>query len=299
MDPPTESDESQVTEFLQRIRELGDKRDKEDEERTRKLEEEILAGREARQRLRAERARSLSPEKMTPVGTPLGYRSKVAESSPVVMPEESPLQAKPTKATTETPQEEARNEALEKLVSEPRPLPTPPAKPAEISTPSFSTTSYTFTPSPAGLGGSTRRPFNQAGKPLSWQQRRPQSVAFGERPTFTPSSFSRASSVAGDDNASDAGGEPSRDQIAKNLGSKDPSYFRQTADRGLKSAALRKDAEEGFSGGGRMALPGMTESPKPDERNRWIRLKRNAEERSLNEKGGAAWKPDVLAVESW
>ena len=42
-------DEAGVNEFLQRIKELGDKRNKEDEERTRKLEEEILAGREARQ----------------------------------------------------------------------------------------------------------------------------------------------------------------------------------------------------------------------------------------------------------
>ena len=42
-----------VNDFLQRIRELGDKRDKEDEERTRKLEEEILQGRRERQARRA------------------------------------------------------------------------------------------------------------------------------------------------------------------------------------------------------------------------------------------------------
>jgi hypothetical protein len=42
-----------VNDFLQRIRELGDKRDKEDEERTRKLEEEILQGRKERQARRA------------------------------------------------------------------------------------------------------------------------------------------------------------------------------------------------------------------------------------------------------
>ena len=38
-----------VSDFLLRIRELGDRRDKEDEERTRKLEEEILQGRKERQ----------------------------------------------------------------------------------------------------------------------------------------------------------------------------------------------------------------------------------------------------------
>ena len=42
-----------VNDFLQRIRELGDKRDKEDEERTRKLEEDIMQGRRERQARRA------------------------------------------------------------------------------------------------------------------------------------------------------------------------------------------------------------------------------------------------------
>ena len=47
-------------EFLERIRALGDKRDREDEERMGKLEEEILAGREARQARRA--GEKLAPE---------------------------------------------------------------------------------------------------------------------------------------------------------------------------------------------------------------------------------------------
>jgi len=42
-----------VNDFLQRIKELGDKRDQEDEERNRKLEEEILQGRKERQARRA------------------------------------------------------------------------------------------------------------------------------------------------------------------------------------------------------------------------------------------------------
>jgi hypothetical protein len=42
-----------VNDFLRRIRELGDKRDREDEERTRRLEEEILQGRRERQARRA------------------------------------------------------------------------------------------------------------------------------------------------------------------------------------------------------------------------------------------------------
>ena len=49
---PTESSED-VNDFLERIRELGDRRDKEDDERTKKLEEEILQGRKERQARRA------------------------------------------------------------------------------------------------------------------------------------------------------------------------------------------------------------------------------------------------------
>lgn len=42
-----------VNDFLLRIRELGEKRDKEDEERTKKLEQEILQGRKEREARRA------------------------------------------------------------------------------------------------------------------------------------------------------------------------------------------------------------------------------------------------------
>lgn len=45
--------EPDVNDFLQRIKELGNKRDQEDEDRTRKLEEEILQGRKERQARRA------------------------------------------------------------------------------------------------------------------------------------------------------------------------------------------------------------------------------------------------------
>ncbi|GFF91274.1 hypothetical protein CNMCM6936_004989 [Aspergillus lentulus] len=64
----TDADSSEdVNDFLQRIRELGEKRDKEDEERTKKLEEEIMQSRKERQARRAERARSISPTKDSPV----------------------------------------------------------------------------------------------------------------------------------------------------------------------------------------------------------------------------------------
>lgn len=54
MPTKTEEDGSEdVSDFLLRIKELGDQRDKEDEERTRKLEEEIVQGRKERQARRA------------------------------------------------------------------------------------------------------------------------------------------------------------------------------------------------------------------------------------------------------
>lgn len=55
---------------------------------------------------------------------------------------------------------------------------------------------------------------------------------------------------------------PSRDQISQALGSKDPSWFRQTADRGASSAAYRKNQTEDVDTvdvlSGRAQLPGMS-----------------------------------------
>lgn len=48
MEPELESDAGDVNEFLLRIKELGDKRNREDEERVKNIEDEILAGRKAR-----------------------------------------------------------------------------------------------------------------------------------------------------------------------------------------------------------------------------------------------------------
>ena len=52
---PAADGSEDVNDFLQRIKELGDRRDQEDEERNRKLEEEILQGRKERQARRAGR----------------------------------------------------------------------------------------------------------------------------------------------------------------------------------------------------------------------------------------------------
>lgn len=59
-----------VNDFLLRIRELGERRDKEDEERTKKLADEILQGRKERQARRA----GTFPPLLGPLMTPhLGF----------------------------------------------------------------------------------------------------------------------------------------------------------------------------------------------------------------------------------
>ncbi|KAF1914695.1 hypothetical protein BDU57DRAFT_579101 [Ampelomyces quisqualis] len=57
------ADEIDPTEFVQRIRQLGEQRDQQDAARVKRLEEELIQGRSERLARRAERARSLSPDK--------------------------------------------------------------------------------------------------------------------------------------------------------------------------------------------------------------------------------------------
>ena len=91
---------------------------------------------------------------------------------------------------------------------------------------------------------------------LSWQQR-PSSRGAESRPV---SVVSLGSNKPADAPSSDS--EPSRDQIAASLGARDPSWFRQTADRGVGNAAYRKSKEESAGGdsfvSGRRGLPGMS-----------------------------------------
>ena len=103
--------------------------------------------------------------------------------------------------------------------------------------------------------------------PLSWQ-RRPGSQT-GERPKSRPLSVfaaenaaSRSSPQPSEPPASATEDAPSRDEIAQSLAGKDPSWFRQTADRGQSSAAYRRsqveDQETSDMSSSRTQLPGMT-----------------------------------------
>ncbi|KAF2085375.1 hypothetical protein K490DRAFT_46795 [Saccharata proteae CBS 121410] len=101
---------------------------------------------------------------------------------------------------------------------------------------------------------------------LSWQQRRPASSS-GRRPLsmFAQDSVTTRPLSSGRNDAPKAESDAvPRSQIAQSLGSKDPSWFRQTADRGEGSRAYRKDRDtedtvsEAGSASTRKQLPGMS-----------------------------------------
>lgn len=103
--------------------------------------------------------------------------------------------------------------------------------------------------------------------PLSWQ-RRPNSQA-SDRSRSRPLSMVATENAARSPRATPepaSATEPafSRDQIAQSLASKDPAWFRQTADRGLNSPAYRKhqvedeDRSDHGSTSARVQMPGMS-----------------------------------------
>ncbi|KAF2200181.1 hypothetical protein GQ43DRAFT_374455 [Delitschia confertaspora ATCC 74209] len=227
------SDDVDATKFLKHIRQLSEQRDQEDAERVKKLEEEIIQGRNERLARRAERARSLSPDKPT---TPQSQGSMGASRD---------VQEKATETPTPVmdlpSQDSARQESLNRLTGSPaqRLEDFEPKKPA---------------PSPAAL--------TRSNTVLGWQQRRsgPRRPLSMAAPSSTKPTIDSPSETP--ESGSPAAPTLSRDQIAQSLGGKDPSWFRQTADRGIGSAAYRKNQEDNLSEvgsvSGRRQLPGMS-----------------------------------------
>ncbi|KAF6238479.1 hypothetical protein HO173_003447 [Letharia columbiana] len=227
-----------VNDFLLRIRDLSRRRDIEDEERTRKLEEEIKQGRKERQIRRAERARSISPIKDTSsnAGTPSSIRSGNEMSSQEDFsntPSFQPPLSGPSGPDHISRKTNGAPTNVNDLGSDnlPRELPQPPLKSQIISTPS----------------PSVAMALSRAGT-LSWQQR-PSSRG------STGSSSRPLSMVASERNASNsprAAADPaptnddsmSSSQISQSLGSKDPTWFKQTHDRGFGSAAFRRNQDD-------------------------------------------------------
>jgi hypothetical protein len=186
-------------------------------------------------RTQTERARSISPDKPTTpqslrsaAGTPRSVQDKAAS-----MP--APLMSPP-------PQDNAREESLQRLTSAPAPIAledTEPKKPAA---------------SAAALGRSGTLSWNQ--RPQSGSLRRPLSMASRSPERSAPVSPTKTPDPASPERP------PSRTSIAASLGAKDPSWFKQTPDRGAGSAAYRRSQEDTASDAGSISgkrqLPGMS-----------------------------------------
>ena len=110
---------------------------------------------------------------------------------------------------------------------------------------------------------------------LSWQQRPSSrgSTSSSSRPSSMVASDSNASQpprVAADP-ASASDDSVSRSQIAQSLGSKDPTWFKQTQDRGFGSAAFRRNQDDPTDTASMMSsrrLPGMSResTAEPEDR---------------------------------
>ncbi|KAI0143575.1 hypothetical protein GGR57DRAFT_349960 [Xylariaceae sp. FL1272] len=221
-----------VSRFLSQVKELGERRIEEDEARSRELEEKILQDRKQRQARRAERARSISPQKSSPANTPppSSQRANNQPSERLDLEASPALQPPPALQSASSPQGEGTMDFA-------GPISTSPSKENESPLDAEIKSNYPATP--------TRSSTTARG--LSWQ-RRPNSQA-SERSQSRPLSMVATENAARFTNP--AAPEPesateslSKDQIASALSSKDPSWFRQTADRGTNSAAYRKNQVE-------------------------------------------------------
>ncbi|EAQ91448.1 hypothetical protein CHGG_03383 [Chaetomium globosum CBS 148.51] len=224
----------EVSDFLRSVELLKERREEEDEARSRDLEEKILQEKKERQARRAERARSISPQKSSPANTPppTAHRASLLPSASGDTSLESPgleSSGSPRQRTLEPSSDAMNNSAAEQSSS--------PTK--ENDSPFDSELKRTS----VNLG-SPSIGMPSARSTLSWQ-RRPTSQA-SDRPKSRPLSMVAAENAARNvpGSAEPAEQTLSRDQIAQSLSGKDPSWFRQTADPGRGSGAFRKTQVE-------------------------------------------------------
>ncbi|OQE38364.1 hypothetical protein PENCOP_c008G05278 [Penicillium coprophilum] len=222
MTVPNESSED-VNDFLQRIRELGERRDKEDDERTKKLEEEIMQGRKERQARRAERARSLA---LTDDSSVLNIaRLSTSSTSPRSIDPPEHLEPTPQKPTpgTEPSTSSAVDLNQDTEVSDKRRGSVP-----DLGMDSPSRARPPLSRSRAGT--------------LSWQQR-PSSRDFGISPSASPTrSPTRASHLRNLSTASDEN-TLSRLQFGFPRPSKDAPVLPPSPDRGVGLAHSEKEEQ--------------------------------------------------------
>jgi len=244
-----------VDQFLARIASTPHGKD----EAARRMDEEFLKGRQERQARRLERARSISPSKTGPSRTSPTKLSSLSIDSPSTPTADRalnpPVDFSPQSKTL------ARSNAVSSRTSpsrdpenaSPRPLPSP-TRPDSVSSSPHTAT---------GLARSGT---------LSWQQRPASRDGPRQRPL---SGFATVRTLPRPPVDTEEQAEPSRKDIAASLAQKDPTWFKQTQDRGLASAAFRKNQVEDtpeVSTSTTMQLPGMSrsrdlsKSPAPEDR---------------------------------
>ncbi|KAK4249650.1 hypothetical protein C7999DRAFT_29902 [Corynascus novoguineensis] len=248
----------EVSDFLRSVELLKERREEEDEARTRELEEKILQEKKERQARRAERARSISPQKSSPANTPppTAHRVGIFPSASDGTNLESP-----GVESTESPRQHATEPASDAMGDSADDLSVSPPKDNDSPFDSDARRPSMTSSSPSiGMPSARSR--------LSWQ-RRPTSQA-SERPKSRPLSMVAAENAARNGSSNSDSAEPtlSRDQIAQSLSSKDPSWFRQTADPGRGSGAFRKtqveDQDTVDMPTMRTQLPGMSRELTPE-----------------------------------
>ncbi|KAH7037884.1 uncharacterized protein B0I36DRAFT_237711 [Microdochium trichocladiopsis] len=218
-----------VSKFLEQVKELGERSTLDDEARARELEEKILQDKKERQARRRERARSISPEKSSPANTPPTSTQRVNRRSQQLDLNSSPVLEPPT--TNGSPRALPSRSIIDDMAS------TSPTK--ENDAPLDSASDF----KQAGQTSPTRSASSARG--LSWQQRRPPSQhGSRSRPLSMVATENAARSSSTSAEPASATETPSRDQIASALSAKDPTWFRQTADRGANSAAYRRNQVE-------------------------------------------------------
>ncbi|KAK4240572.1 hypothetical protein C8A03DRAFT_13104 [Achaetomium macrosporum] len=248
----------EVSDFLRSVELLKERREEEDEARSRELEEKILQEKKERQARRAERARSISPQKSSPANTPPPTAHR--RGSVLASAADGTSLASPGLESTGSPRQRAAEPSSEIMES---------------------TTDYSGSPTKENDSpfesdskrssltlGSPSIGMPSARSPLSWQ-RRPTSQS-SDRPKSRPLSVVAAENAARNspllaESAPATEQTMSRDQIAQSLAGKDPSWFRQTADPGRGSAAFRKNQVEDQDTvdmpSMRTQLPGMSREP--------------------------------------
>nr|POE85161.1 hypothetical protein CFP56_67319 [Quercus suber] len=256
MNNPSSEDDLDPAAFLKSVRELSERRDREDGERYRELEKEVEESRAARAARRAERVRSISPLKAQPATSPSTNKSISTANNANTLTTASTVSAAP-----KSPQ----SSDMDTTTSHP-------PMPEKEDIPDFkgfgslkrsSTDSTSRSAQASETQSVSSRPVQSATSlarsgTLSWQ-RRPNSM-IGSRPSSSISSPTNGHLQP----SSTVQQEPSRDQIAAALGSRDPAWFKQTAERGIGSAAYRKSKDELVPGPehgavqSRRGLPGMS-----------------------------------------